>query len=106
MTTANRELLDAAVAGDAQQGKVALASQVSLLLVVAEDMTQDDLRQFGWEEKHVNNGLIADVDYFVFFAEDEPPYSFMRHFTGSYEKKEDLTFRGVVYGSALCVWCG
>ena len=73
---------------------------------MAEDMTKDDLREFGWEEKHVNDGLIADVSYFVFFTEDEIPYNFMRHLSGAYEKKEqDITFRGVVYGSALCVWC-
>ena len=71
---------------------------------MSEDMTQEDLFEFGWEEKHINDGLIADVDYFVFFMEDEPPYSYMRHFTGSYEKKYTVTFRGCTYGSALCVW--
>ena len=76
------------------------------MLVMADDMTHDDLREFGWEEKHINDGLIADVSYFVFFAEDEIPYNFMCHLRGDYEKKEkDVTFRGVVYGSALCVWC-
>ena len=75
------------------------------MLVMAEDMTQEDLLQFGWEEDSIGYGLIADVSYFVFFKDDEPPYSFMRHFRGSYELKRGVTFRGVEYGSALCVWC-
>ena len=75
------------------------------MLVMADDMTHDDLREFGWEEKHINDGLLGDVCYFVFFKDYEPPYDFMRHFKGSYEKKRDVTFRGVEYGSALCVWC-
>ena len=75
------------------------------MLVMAEDMTQEDLREFGWEDKHIYDGLIADVSYFVFFKDDEPPYSFMRHFRSSYELKRGVTFRGVEYGSALCVWC-
>ena len=75
------------------------------MLVMAGDMTQDDLREFGWEEKYINDGLLGDVCYFVFFKDDEPPYDFMRNFRGSYEKKHEVTFRGVEYGSALCVWC-
>jgi hypothetical protein len=74
------------------------------MLVMVEDMTHDDLREFGWEEKHIYDGLIADVSYFVFFKDDEPPYDFMRHFNGCYEKKHCVTFRGVEYGSAMCVW--
>jgi hypothetical protein len=75
------------------------------MLVMAEDMTQEDLQEFGWEEKHIYDGLIADVSYFVFFKDDEPPFDFMRHFSGAYELKRGVTFRGGEYGSALCVWC-
>jgi hypothetical protein len=75
------------------------------MLVMAEDMTQDDLREFGWDDDSIYGGLIADACYFVFFKDDELPYDFMRHFRGSYEKKHYITFRGVEYGSALCAWC-
>jgi len=76
------------------------------MLVMAGDMTNDDLREFGWDEDSIQSGLIADACYFVFFKDDEIPYDFMRHYKGSYEKREyAVTFRGVEYGSAMCAWC-
>ena len=75
------------------------------MLVMSEDMTREDLFDFGWDEHSINSGVIADADFFVFFTEDEVPYSFMRHYKGAYELVHGVTFRGVHYGSALCAWC-
>lgn len=71
---------------------------------MAEEMTQQDLRDFGWEEKSINNGLIADTSFFAYFEYPEVPYDFMRHFKGAYEIVYQPHYRGKQYGCGLCAW--
>ena len=77
-----------------------------MLFVWRHEMTRDDLVAYGWRDDSINIGLIADVDYFAFFEEDEVPYEFWRHYKGDYEIVHGVTVRGVYYGSALCAWTG
>jgi len=49
-------------------------------------LNDDELREIGWEEKHIDNGLVGQVAAFFFV------------------KDENVTFRGEEWAALITTW--
>jgi hypothetical protein len=68
-------------------------------------LNDDELREIGWEEDHINSGLVAQVAAFFFVKDESDVYNVRRHFIpGTYECTEDVTFRGEEWAALITTW--
>jgi hypothetical protein len=68
-------------------------------------LEDDELREIGWEEKHIDNGLVAQVAAFFFVKEEGDVYNVRRNFMrGTYDFEENVTFRGEEWAALITTW--
>jgi hypothetical protein len=68
-------------------------------------LNDDELREIGWEEKYIHNGLVAQVAAFFFVKDKDDVYNVRRNFIrGSYDFEEDVTFRGEEWAALITTW--
>ena len=68
-------------------------------------LNDDELREIGWEEKHIDNGLVAQVAAFFFVKDKDDVYNVRRNFMhGTYDCEEDVTFRGEEWAALITTW--
>jgi hypothetical protein len=68
-------------------------------------LEDDELREIGWEEKHIDNGLVGQVAAFFFVKDESDVYNVRRNFIrGSYDFEENVTFRGEEWAALITTW--
>jgi len=68
-------------------------------------LEDDELREIGWEEKHIDNGLVAQVAAFFFVKDKDDVYNVRRNFmSGTYDFEENVTFRGEEWAALITTW--
>jgi hypothetical protein len=68
-------------------------------------LNDDELREIGWEEKHIHSGLVGQVAAFFFVKDKDDVYNVRRNFIrSSYEYTEDVTFRGEEWAALITTW--
>jgi hypothetical protein len=68
-------------------------------------LNDDELREIGWEEKYIHNGLVGQVAAFFFVKDKDDVYNVRRNFiSGSYEFQENVTFRGEEWAALITTW--
>jgi hypothetical protein len=68
-------------------------------------LNDDELREIGWEEKHIDNGLVAQVAAFFFVKDKDDVYNVRRNFMhGTYDCEEAVTFRGEEWAALITTW--
>ena len=68
-------------------------------------LTDEELREIGWEEKYIDNGLVGQVAAFFFVKDKDDVYNVRRNFmSGSYELTENVTFRGEEWAALITTW--
>ena len=68
-------------------------------------LEDEELREIGWEEKHIDNGLVAQVAAFFFVKDKDDVYNVRRNFmSGTYDYQEDVTFRGEEWAALITTW--
>ena len=68
-------------------------------------LNDDELREIGWEEQHIRNGLVGQVAAFFFVKDESDVYNVRRNFMrGSYELTENVTFRGEEWAALITTW--
>jgi len=68
-------------------------------------LEDDELREIGWEEKHIHSGLVGQVAAFFFVKDKDDVYNVRRNFmSGSYEIEENVTFRGEEWAALITTW--
>jgi hypothetical protein len=60
-------------------------------------LTDEELREIGWEEEHIQNGLVGQVAAFFFVKDKDDVYNVRRNFMPrTYDcDEDDLSRRGV-----------
>ena len=68
-------------------------------------LEDEELREIGWEEKYIDNGLVGQVAAFFFVKDKDDVYNVRRNFmSGSYELSENVTFRGEEWAALITTW--
>ena len=68
-------------------------------------LEDDELREIGWEEKHIDNGLVDQVAAFFFVKDKDDVYNVRRNFMrGTYDFEENVTFRGEEWAALITTW--
>ena len=68
-------------------------------------LNDDELREIGWDEKHIHNGLVCQVAAFLFVKDKDDVYNVRRNFIiGSYDCEENVTFRGEEWAALITTW--
>jgi len=68
-------------------------------------LNDDELREIGWEEKHIHSGLVGQVAAFFFVKDKDDVYNVRRNFIrGSYDCEENVTFRGEQWAALITTW--
>jgi hypothetical protein len=68
-------------------------------------LEDEELREIGWEEKHIQNGLVGQVAAFFFVKDKDDVYDVRRNFIrGSYDCEENVTFRGEEWAALITTW--
>jgi hypothetical protein len=68
-------------------------------------LNDDELREIGWSEKHIHNGLVGQVAAFFFVKDKDDVYDVRRNFMhGTYDCQEDVTFHGEVWAALITTW--
>ena len=68
-------------------------------------LEDEELREIGWEEKHIDNGLVGQVAAFFFVKDKDDVYNVRRNFmSGTYELTENVTFRGEEWAALITTW--
>jgi hypothetical protein len=68
-------------------------------------LEDDELREIGWEEKYIDNGLVGQVAAFFFVKDKDDVYNVRRNFmSGTYELTENVTFRGEEWAALITTW--
>jgi hypothetical protein len=68
-------------------------------------LNDEELREIGWEEKHIQNGLVGQVAAFFFVKDKDDVYDVRRNFIrGSYDCEENVTFRGEEWAALITTW--
>jgi hypothetical protein len=68
-------------------------------------LNDEELSEFGWEEKHIQNGLVSQVAAFFFVKDESDVYNVRRNFIrGSYDFEENVTFRGEEWAALITTW--
>ena len=65
----------------------------------------EELREIGWEKKHIDNGLVGQVAAFFFVKDKDDVYNVRRNFmSGTYDCEENVTFRGEEWAALITTW--
>ena len=68
-------------------------------------LNDEELSEIGWEEKHIQNGLVSQVAAFFFVKDKDDVYNVRRNFMrGTYDYQEDVTFRGEEWAALITTW--
>lgn len=68
-------------------------------------LQDEELREIGWEEKHISSGLVGQVAAFFFVKDESDVYNVRRNFkSGTYELTENVTFRGEEWAALITTW--
>ena len=68
-------------------------------------LNDEELREIGWEEKYIDNGLVGQVAAFFFVKDKDDVYNVRRNFmSGTYELTENVTFRGEEWAALITTW--
>ena len=68
-------------------------------------LEDDELREIGWEEKYIDNGLVGQVAAFFFVKDKDDVYNVRRNFKiATYELTENVTFRGEEWAALITTW--
>jgi hypothetical protein len=68
-------------------------------------LNDEELREIGWEERHIQNGLVGQVAAFFFVKDKDDVYDVRRNFIrGSYDCEENVTFRGEEWAALITTW--
>ena len=68
-------------------------------------LNDEELREIGWEEKHIDNGLVGQVAAFFFVKDKDDVYNVRRNFMrGTYDLAENVTFRGEEWAALITTW--
>ena len=68
-------------------------------------LEDEELREIGWEEKYIDNGLVGQVAAFFFVKDKDDVYNVRRNFmSGTYELTENVTFRGEEWAALITTW--
>ena len=68
-------------------------------------LEDDELREIGWAEEYIRNGLVAQVAAFFFVKDESDVYNVRRNFMhGTYDCEENVTFRGEEWAALITTW--
>ena len=68
-------------------------------------LTDEELREIGWAEEYIRNGLVAQVAAFFFVKDESDVYNVRRNFMhGTYDFEENVTFRGEEWAALITTW--
>ena len=68
-------------------------------------LTDEELREIGWAEEYIRNGLVAQVAAFFFVKDEGDVYNVRRNFMrGTYDFEENVTFRGEEWAALITTW--
>ena len=68
-------------------------------------LTDEELREIGWEEQHIRSGLVGQVAAFFFVKDEGDVYNVRRNFkSATYELTENVTFRGEQWAALITTW--
>ena len=68
-------------------------------------LTDEELREIGWAEEYIHNGLVAQVAAFFFVKDEEDVYNVRRNFMrGTYDFEENVMFRGEEWAALITTW--
>ena len=68
-------------------------------------LNDDELREIGWAEEYIRNGLVAQVAAFFFVKDESDVYNVRRNFMhGTYDFEENVTFRGEEWAALITTW--
>jgi len=68
-------------------------------------LEDEELREIGWEEEHIRNGLVGQVAAFFFVKDKDDVYNVRRNFIPrTYDFVEDVTFRGEEWAALITTW--
>ena len=68
-------------------------------------LTDEELREIGWAEEYIRNGLVAQVAAFFFVKDESDVYNVRRNFMrGPYDFEENVTFRGEEWAALITTW--
>ena len=68
-------------------------------------LNDDELREIGWAEEYIRNGLVAHVAAFFFVKDEGDVYNVRRNFMrGTYDFEENVTFRGEEWAALITTW--
>ena len=68
-------------------------------------LSDDELREIGWKEEWIRNGLVSQVAAFFFVKHPEDVYSIERNLIrGVYDLDENVTFRGEQWAALITTW--
>ena len=68
-------------------------------------LNDEELREIGWEEKHIQNGLVSQVAAFFFVKDESDVYNVRRNFIrGSYDFEENVPFRVEEWAALITTW--
>ena len=68
-------------------------------------LNNDELREIGWSDHHIQSGLVAQVAAFFFVKDEDDVYNVRRNFMrGTYDCEENVTFRGEEWAALITTW--
>lgn len=68
-------------------------------------LSDDELREIGWTEEHIRDGLQAQVAAFFFVKDEGDVYNVRRNFIrNTYDFEENVTFRGEEWAALITTW--
>jgi hypothetical protein len=68
-------------------------------------LNDEELREIGWEEKHIDNGLVGQVAAFFFVKDKDDVYNVRRNFKPqTYDFEKNVTFRGEEWAALITTW--
>lgn len=68
-------------------------------------LSDDELREIGWTEEHIRDGLQAQVAAFFFVKDTDDVYNVRRNFIrNTYDFEENVTFRGEEWAALITTW--
>ena len=68
-------------------------------------LNDDELREIGWKEEYIRNGLVSQVAAFFFVKDEEDVYNVRRNFIrNTYDLDENVTFRGEQWAALITTW--
>lgn len=75
------------------------------IILLGHELTSQDMIDLGWDETAQSIGLQSDVSFVVALDDVDNEYNIIRHLRrSSYEKLDNINFRGKRRACVITVW--